>query len=204
MCLVSRRSRPSRLSRLPRLVGNSGSSDSAGAFGEPDAQDRDGDLGERRDAVLAAFAAAADVRPGCEVHVAAVQAGQLGGAQPGLDRGQQQRVVASAGPGRAVGSVEQRVDLGSSRKVTSARSAALGRDREHALDVLGVFGVAERGVSEQRVDRRQAGVAGADAVAALVLEVVEERGDQRRVEVADVELAGLAAELRGGERRAAA
>ena len=83
----------------------------AGAFGEPDAQHGDGCGGQRRDPLLAAFAVAGDVRAGCEVHVGAVQAGELGGAQPGLDRGQQQRVVAPAGPGRAVGCGEQRVDL---------------------------------------------------------------------------------------------
>ena len=41
-----------------RIVG------SAGAFVEPDAQDGDGDGGQWCDALLAAFAAAADVRPG--------------------------------------------------------------------------------------------------------------------------------------------
>ena len=58
-----------------------------------------------------------------------------------------------------------------------------------------MLGVAQRGEPEERVDRRQPGVAGAGAVAALVFEVVEERGDQRRVEVLELErrrrLAGL-------------
>ena len=57
----------------------------------------------------------------------------------------------------------------------------------------------ERGVSEQRVDRGEAGVAGAGAVAALVLEVVEKRGDQRRVQIGDIELGWLAAQALGGE-----
>ena len=51
----------------------------------------------------------------------------------------------------------------------------------------GVLRVAQRGVAEQRVDRGQARVAGAGAVAAVALEVVEERADQRRVEIRDVE-----------------
>ena len=50
-----------------------------------------------------------------------------------------------------------------------------------------MLGVAQRGVAEQRVDRGEPGVAGADAVAALVLEVVQERADQRRVEIVDVQ-----------------
>ena len=50
-----------------------------------------------------------------------------------------------------------------------------------------MFGVGQRGEAEQRVDRGQPGVAGADAVAALVFEVVEEAGDQRGVEVGQVQ-----------------
>ena len=53
----------------------------------------------------------------------------------------------------------------------------------------GVFGMAQGGEAEQGVDRGQAGVAGPDAVAALVFEVVEEPADQRGVEVGDVQRA---------------
>ena len=42
------------------------------------------------------------------------------------------------------------------------------------------------GEPEQRVDRGQAGVAGADAVAAFVFEVVEERADQGGVQIGEV------------------
>jgi hypothetical protein len=52
-----------------------------------------------------------------------------------------------------------------------------------------VFGVVQRSEPEQGVDRGETGVAGAGAVGAVVFEVVEERRDQRRVEVADVEAA---------------
>jgi hypothetical protein len=71
----------------------------AAAFGEPGGQDRRGGGGERGDPLLAAFAEAADVRPGSQVHIAHGQAGELGGAQPGLAGQHQQGVVASPGPG---------------------------------------------------------------------------------------------------------
>ena len=103
-------------------------------------------------------------------------------------------MVASAGPGAPVGSVEQRLDLVLVEEGDDRAVGSLERDREHAGDVLGVFGVAVLGVAEQRVDRREPQVAGADAVGAPGLEVVEERGDQRRVELCDVELAWLASE----------
>ena len=66
-----------------------------------------------------------------------------------------------------------------------------------------MLGVVKRQVREQRVDRREAVVAAADAVAASFLEVVQERGDQRRVELGDVQLAGRIAGpvLREGEQQ---
>ena len=60
-------------------------------------------------------------------------------------------------------------------------------------------GCLERGVSEQRADRGQPRVAGADLVAALVLEVIEERADQRRLKIVDVEIARRGAGLLGDE-----
>jgi hypothetical protein len=58
----------------------------------------------------------------------------------------------------------------------------------------------ERGEAEHRVDRRQPGVAGARAVAAISFEMVEEGRDQRRVEVLDLELAWLLARAALRER----
>jgi hypothetical protein len=63
---------------------------------------------------------------------------------------------------------------------------AFGWDREHAGDQRGVFGVVQAGEGVERVDRGQAGVAGADRVLAVVLEVVKERGDQVGVQGGEV------------------
>jgi hypothetical protein len=49
---------------------------------------------------------------------------------------------------------------------------AFGRDREYALDGCRVLGMAQRRVGEQRVDRCQPVVAGADAVVPVVFEVL--------------------------------
>ena len=51
-------------------------------------------------------------------------------------------------------------------------------------DQARVLGVAQRGVLEERMDRRQAEVAGPRGVVALGLEMFKERADRRRVEVA--------------------
>jgi hypothetical protein len=119
------------------------------AFGEPVAQDRGGGGGEWGDPLLAPFAGAADVRAGSQVHVADGQAGELGGAQPGLAGQHQQGVVAPPGPGGLVGRGEQRGDLLFGEVGDQGLVEALGRDRQHSLDEGGVLGVAQRGVAEQ-------------------------------------------------------
>jgi hypothetical protein len=58
---------------------------------------------------------------------------------------------------------------------------AFGWDLNHPTDARGVLGMPQRGVPVERVDRREARVAGPGAVASFVFEVVEERADQRRV-----------------------
>jgi len=136
----------------------------AGSFREPDLEDRCGGRGQRRDPVLPPFPGAPDVRSGGELNVTASQAGELGGAQSGLDGEDEQGVVASAGPGAAVGSVQQRVDLVLVEECDDRAVGPLERDHEHASDVLSVFGVAVLGVAEQRMDRREPQVAGGDAV----------------------------------------
>ncbi len=119
--------------------------------------------------------------------VGARQAGQLGCAQAGLRGEQDQCVVAAPDPGRSVGSREQRCDLGFGEVADQRAVKALGWDRENALDAGGVFWVAQRGKTKQRMDRCEPGVARPRAVVAVALEVVKERGDQPGVEVADVQ-----------------
>ena len=66
---------------------------------------------------------------------------------------------------------------------------ALGRDGQHAPDRRRVLRVAKRRVTEQRVDGREPMVPGAHPVVPVALEVVQKRGHERRVRVADVEVA---------------
>ena len=157
----------------------------AAALGEPCAQRRDAAGGERRDPLLAALSAAADVGACAEVGVAAAQPGQLGGAQPRLDGDEHQGVVAASGPARSVAWLQQRVDFGLGEERDQPAFEPFRWDREHPLDRAGVLGVAQRRERKQRVDRREARVAGPRAVAAFALEVVEERADQLGVEVVE-------------------
>ena len=132
----------------------------AGAFGQPHAAGPLGGCGQRDGPLLAALAETADVGTGAEADVAAVEADQLGDPQPGLDGQQQQGTVPAAFPSGAVGCADEGVDLGRGEKRHQRLVEPFGGDGEHPLDELGVFGVAQGRVGEQRPDRGQAQVAG--------------------------------------------
>src|SRR5712691_4242701 len=105
----------------------------AGSLGEPNLEGRYRPGQQGRDPVLAPLAVAADVRAAAKVDVATGQASQLGGAEPRLDGQEQQRVVASTGAGRTVGTGQERIYLGASQEVDERAVEAFGRDGEHTL-----------------------------------------------------------------------
>jgi hypothetical protein len=123
------------------------------------------------------------VGAGAEAHVVAAKRGQLRDPQSGLDRGQQERMVASPGQGVAVRSGEEGTNFFCSEERHECAVKALGGDREDALNDLGMLGVPERGIAKQRADRSQADVARPHRVLALALEVIEKRADEMRVEI---------------------
>ncbi len=178
---------PAGAGRKQRVVG------SAGTLGEPGREDCLGRRGEWDRALFAAFAFAAEVRARAERDVCAVEAGELGDAQPGLDGEHEQRAVAAAFPTSLIGRVDERFGLRGGEKRDGAFLVVLGWNREHPLDRCGVLGVAQRGVAKERPDRGQAQVAGPDAVAADGLEMLEERRDERLVEVLPAKRGGLGA-----------
>jgi hypothetical protein len=67
--------------------------------------------------------------------------------------------------------------------------AASGRDCQRLADHGGVLESPRGGIPERRVDRGQPGVAGGAAVAPLLWPVLQERADQRGVQVGKAERA---------------
>ena len=67
------------------------------------------------------------------------------------------------------------------------------------FDVGGAFGMAQGSEPEQRANRGQPGVAGPNAVAPFVLEMVEEGGDRLGVELFEIKAGGSGAGLFGNE-----
>ena len=203
-CLATSRSTASRESRPPARVGKSGPSRDGAELGEPGFQHPDGLAGQRCGPVFAAFAVAADVRAGAQVRVLAGEAGEFRYPQSGLDGEQEQGVVAAAVPGLPVGGGEQRVCFLGGEVADDGALAAAGRDGQDLADHGGVLGCPRGRVAEQGVDRGQPGVAGGAAVPALFFQVLQERADQRGVEVGEAEPAGRLAGPAPARRRAGA
>ncbi len=116
-----------------------------------------------------------------------------------MDSEGEQCVVTSTDPGVGVGCGEERVDLVGSEVAHGGLVLTLGRHGEHALDQLGVFGVSQGGIAEERTDRGQAGVAGGHAVVAVAFKMGQEGGDQGRVQVGEIELGRCRAGVLAGE-----
>jgi hypothetical protein len=94
------------------------------------------------------------VRSGSQVHITDGQAGELGGAQPGLAGQHQQGPVTAAVrvPGRGG---QQGRDLVFGEVGDQGLAVALGWDREDPLDVSGVLGVATANFYELTVARHR-------------------------------------------------
>ena len=167
-----------------------------GTFGEPGGEHWSHRRDERHRSLFSAFAvAAANVGAGPERDVAAVQAGEFGDPQSGVDRERQQRAIAAAFPAGRVGRVDQRGSLGRGEVGDRSLLMAFGWDREHSRDRVRVFWMSERREREQRADRGQPQVAGLRHVPARGLEVLEKAGDQLLVEVLPVQRGGRLAGL---------
>ena len=135
----------------------------------------------------AALAETADVSTDAETDVAAVDSDQLGDPKTGLHRQQQQRAVAAAFPPATVGRIDEGVDLDRGEKRHQLLVEPFGGDGEHPLDELGVFGVPQGRVGEQRPDRGQPQVAGSRPIVPVGFEMLQEGADHLHVEVGPVQ-----------------
>jgi hypothetical protein len=95
------------------------------------------------------------------------QAGELADPQPGVDGGEQERVITPAVPRVPVGCGGERLGFRPGQPGDGRLAGPLGGDRQDLRDQLGMLGVVQGSVAEERPDRGQPGVAGRDAAAPL-------------------------------------
>ena len=99
-------------------------------------------------------------------HIATGQRDKLRDAQPGICRSQQQRAIPAPEPSRRIRCGHQHLDLLMVQKIDVLLLETLSRGRQHALDEGTDDRFIERGITQEGVYRRQAGVAGAGTIAA--------------------------------------
>src|SRR5690349_4726504 len=142
-------------------------------------------LRQRRASFLSPFADTSNMGTVTEMDGVPVEADQLGETQARLGREQQQRVIAASEPCRSIRSGKYRLDLGSGQEMHLALVVSLARYREHALNMSAVGRLLKRGEPEEGADRGQAQVTGPDAGAALLLEILQKRTDERRIQIVE-------------------
>jgi hypothetical protein len=152
-------------------------------FTKPTTQGGSGFLPQGRATLLASLAQAANVGAAAECNVLASKGCQLRHAQAGLNGDEEKSPVAASGPELLVRSGEQSVDLDPSEELDRAVIVALVGYGEHALDQGTPSGLHQGGISEEGVNRREADVAAARAIAALFLQGVEKAAHERRIQV---------------------
>ena len=159
-------------------------------LGEPGPQLSGSGFPERHDALLAALSVQVHGGLPVQEHVRHAQRGELGDAGAGVVGGGQQHRVTTPAPGAAVGCGQDRGDLLAGQVSQHGPVEPFGWYRQHPCGDRQRCGVAAGGVAHERVDRRQARVAGPGSVAPPGLQVVKEIQDERGVEVGQAERGG--------------
>ena len=125
------------------------------------------------------------MRAFAKTHVLTTEASKLPDPQACLQRQCQQRPVPPPGAGRSVRRGDQGLCFDFVEIAQRRVPFALGGDSEHSLDHCGVLGVAQGGKAKERVQAGEAGIAGSNRNVPLGFQVVQEAGDERRVEILD-------------------
>jgi hypothetical protein len=125
------------------------------------------------------------MRAGAEVDGVPVEVDQLGKAQAGLGRKQQQGMITTSEPCRAIWGGENRFDLGPRQEMHLALVMTLAWYRQDALDQGAVSRLLERYEPEEGANGCQTQVARLDAGASRRLEISQERADKRRIKIVE-------------------
>ena len=171
------RKRPAALVQEDRVIGL------AAALFQPRAEGRDRVPAQRDRAFLPPLAVTADMSAVTKADVAAAQGDDLRAPHTGLQRHQQQAVVASPDPAGPIRRPEESLTLRATEEVHLSSGIALGRYGQDPLSQGCMLRFVQGDITEQGPDCRQAGIAGTDVVAALVLEMIEKVADQVGVEI---------------------
>ena len=116
-----------------------------------------------------------------------MEPGHLGEAQTGLYGQQNEGVITPARPRTLIRSSQQGIDFGACEELDQGSCGAFIGDGEHPLDLCGIDWYLESCKTKERAQSRQAQIAAASADALLLLQVIQKRHDQGRIDLLEVE-----------------
>ena len=161
---------------------------------QPGVENGTGRFCQRRAAFLASLAEDAQVGAASRRETLSFEPGHPGQPKSLLHRGEDEGVVASSRPCLSIRCCKQRVDLRAAEKADRLARESLARNREHSLDLRCVCRQLERRVAKEGMDRGQSQIAASNAQAPAGLELVEERNDQRGVNLLESQARGRQSE----------
>jgi hypothetical protein len=140
--------------------------------------------------MFSALTLAVDMGTRSQNNVLARHTDQLGDPKASLYGEQQQGPIAASYPSGKVGCPQKGVDLFPIQEFDGPPLVAFGRHREDSLTKQRMGRFLESHVLKERMDRRQADVAGASAILSVVLEMIEEITYEGHIQVLDREIRG--------------
>lgn len=120
-----------------------------------------------------------------------MQSDSLTHAGTGVEQKAQEDKIALALPGGLVNGVEHALHLIKLQVLDLPSGDSLERDAEQALGLSEMFRMLGSQVAKEAVNRAQADVSRADRVVAILLQMLQERGDLLHRQLLDGQLAGI-------------
>ena len=116
-----------------------------------------------------------------------LQAHELGDAQPAGEAQVEHRPVANAVPAGRLGRIQDRLHFLDRQVSDQPRLGFLRRDRQDAPNLVEGGGLTKFQEVHERLDGGQADVSGARAIGARGFQMIQERDDQRRIDLLQVQ-----------------
>ena len=190
-CLFNRYCTPWTVNRSPLTLGKSTSlTPRGGSRSQAFSTARVGLASERRTTLLSALSDDPQVSATSGDEALSFEPGHLGQPKPRLHRGEDEGVVAPSRPCASIRCRKQRIDLRAAEKADQLARESLAWNREHSLNLRCVGRQLERRVAKEGMDRGQSQVAAPNAQAAAGLELLQERNDQRGVDLLEGQARG--------------
>ena len=139
---------------------------------QPGFEDGPGGFGQGRTTLSPALADYPQVGTGSEDEIFTFESGHLREAEARLCGGQNECVIAPAGPPTSIGRGQQRIHFRTREETDQGSREALARDRENTLDLRGMLGQLKGRITKEGMDRRQAQITCSNADAIVPFQVI--------------------------------